>query len=343
MTLVMSETELVRSESLETAVNLALEEWLFRHRAPEQSYLMFYRNAASVVIGRNQNPWLECNLPVMRELGVEFARRASGGGAVYHDPGNLNYSFILPRTAYDPARFVGVVRAALQSLGIDASQCERHAVWVAGRKVSGSAFMLTGKSAMLHGCLLIDSDLAALGGCLTAPGAETITAKSVRSVPSPVANLREFRQDLDHELLAEAIVASYRASVGPVQPWQTRLADLEALPEYEEYLGKYRTAEWLYERTPEFRQQLAGTFDWGRVELGLTVVGGRVSDVRCDVSPSCSELTDRISAALQSRPYGMGALAASLRALADSVPEGRERLTDVGDWLERHAVQPGMV
>ncbi|GAA5873916.1 hypothetical protein JCM3774_004038, partial [Rhodotorula dairenensis] len=153
------------SDSHDPWFNLAFEDWLFRKTDPDQKILYMYRNSPSVIIGRNQNPWKEINLARLRELGIPFVRRKSGGGTVYHDLGNTNYCVFVPRTEFDRKTNAELVARGLQTLDLAAYVNDRNDICIDGY-VSGSAFKLVNKRAYHHGTMLIDAKLGDLRGVL---------------------------------------------------------------------------------------------------------------------------------------------------------------------------------
>jgi len=241
--------DLFRSPLTDPAKNLALEEQLFRARAGEQAHVLLYRNAPCVVIGRNQNPWVECDVEWLTERGIPLLRRASGGGAVWHDLGNLNISFILPRRAYDPDLFLDVVLVGLQALGISARRCERRSLWIGDRKVAGSAFMLTGRSAMIHACILVAADLDLLRRSLKPPK-RGLQGRFIQSTPAHVLNLTDVRPGLAPQQVEDALANACQRELGAEQ------APLERGTPGEPLLDKYRSWDWTYGRTAEFEHQV---------------------------------------------------------------------------------------
>ena len=243
------ELALLRSPFTDPAQNLALEEALFRARTGSDATVLLYRNSPCVVIGRNQNPWVECDVSWLSANGIPLLRRASGGGAVWHDFGNLNISFILPRSAYEPERFLDVVLAGLRSLDLPASRCERRSLWLGERKIAGSAFMLTGQSAMVHACLLVDADLDRLRRALKAPERD-LRGRFIHSVPAHVRNLADARPGLTVDEL-EVVLGQACCRL-----LDAREGRLEQLPHDEALLAKYRSWEWNYGRTADFEHHL---------------------------------------------------------------------------------------
>ena len=135
--------------------NLAVERYLLEHTPAGSVTLYLWQNKNTVVIGRNQNPWAECNMAQLRRDGGHLVRRLSGGGAVYHDSGNLNFTFLTDARTYNLARQLEVITGALKSLGINAGKSGRNDILVDGRKVSGNAFYTSGGKKYHHGTLLI--------------------------------------------------------------------------------------------------------------------------------------------------------------------------------------------
>ena len=173
--------------------NLAADEFLlsqYRSCALDGVTLYFYVNSNAVIIGRNQNAWRECNLSRMAEDAVQLVRRHTGGGAVYHDEGNLNFSFIADERLYDKERQTAVVLRALARFGIQAEVNGRNDLTVGGRKFSGCAYGLSGRARAMHGTLLISTDFGRLSEYLR-PSKKKLESKGVESVRSRVVDLSE--------------------------------------------------------------------------------------------------------------------------------------------------------
>ena len=196
-----------RSRSFDPYENLALEEALLNRVGEGELILYLWQNERSVVIGRNQNPWKECRTALLAEEGGRLARRLSGGGAVFHDLGNLNFTFLMPAADYDLLRQLTVIERACQSLGIPAARSGRNDLLADGRKFSGSAFYKHAGKAYHHGTLMVDVDLEMVQRYLR-PSKAKLAAKGVDSVRSRVVNLREFVPDLTIPRLADALIAA---------------------------------------------------------------------------------------------------------------------------------------
>ena len=260
------------------AYNLALEELLAAEYAGE--FLMLWRNGPSVIVGRNQNTLAEIDADAVRELGVKVVRRTTGGGAVYHDLGNFNYTIARfgRLTAQESfADSAQAVVAALRRLGVPAEFSGRNDILVDGRKVSGSARRVFHDRTLFHGTMLFDVDLGVLGRVLN-PDAEKIRAKGVKSVRSRVMNLREILPGWSIEKFRAEFVSALLAEVGAEKP--------SPLPggfaERAEHLAaeRYRTREWNFGSPCPYDFRNRKRFAGGTVEVSLCVERDRIAAVR---------------------------------------------------------------
>lgn len=204
--------------------------------------LFLWTGPASVVMGKNQNPWRECDLTWMKENHIPLARRISGGGSVYHDPGNLNVSFLLDRATYNSCETHRWVVSALQDLGVPATIGANGSLLVNDKKISGSAFCYR-KNKVLHHCtLLLDADLTNLQRALTPP-ANDIQTHAVASVPASVINLRQHMPSLTRTAVCEALVTTcataWEDSLHPISP-----PAVDTAP--------FAEKAWLWDQTPQF-------------------------------------------------------------------------------------------
>ncbi|MCK9546869.1 MAG: lipoate--protein ligase family protein, partial [Sphaerochaeta sp.] len=179
------------AQSHDCAANLAGEAYLMGLDYDRILYL--WENDPCIVIGRYQNPWAECNLQKMEEDGVRLVRRQSGGGAVYHDRGNLIFTFIGDKASATREENFDLLLSALSSLGLECELSGRNDITLDGKKISGNAFQNTATKFCHHGTLLVRGNLAVMGDYLT-PSATKLSSKAVKSVASRVGNLSEGRE-----------------------------------------------------------------------------------------------------------------------------------------------------
>jgi lipoate-protein ligase A len=248
---------IISTETRDVYRNLAVEEWLLDHAEGCGPILFLCVNSPCVVIGKNQNPWRECRLSLMEKEGVPLARRISGGGAVYHDEGNLNVGVIVPRTEYREEKQYELIFQTLEKFGIQASRLRKTSLAVDGLKFSGQAFCFRGQHVLHHGTLLVNSDLDRLNRYLGSD-VEGIETKAVASVPAEVENLSSFAPGLTVEKLSEALTGTFRemyGSDGVVEYGRDGM-----VPETELFpiIGKISSNDWKLGHTPRFQVTLNG-------------------------------------------------------------------------------------
>lgn len=260
-------------------INLALEEFLLREVDSEEPLLLFYVNEPSVIIGRNQNTIEEIDPDYVRDRGIHVVRRLSGGGAVYHDLGNLNFSFVTAGKddLHNFARFTEPVIAVLRQFGIDAELRGRSDIFAGGRKISGNAQYATSARMFSHGTLLFDTDLGEMLRAIN-PRRVQIESKAVQSIRSAVANIRELLpRDMSIEELKVALLEGIFEGQPPPQ-----LALLEAdWAEVERIADKrYRSWDWNIGRSPRFNVQKSGRLPAGKLDARIQVSQGRIQSVK---------------------------------------------------------------
>ena len=324
---------LVRSPVCNPWRNLAWAEYLTKNCADDEAVFYLWQNAHTVVIGRNQNAWAECRIELMEKEGVTLARRSTGGGAVYHDLGNLNFSFVMPRGHYDMTRQLNVILAALRALGVNAEFTGRNDLTVDGRKFSGNAYQLTRRVGLHHGTLLVDSDMSVLPRYLNVDP-EKLKNKGVKSVASRVVNLREAAPSLTVEKmyapLEEAFLAEYGGGC------VTREGSLPDDDLYRELFARYGSREWLLGRSPQCEGTLRRRFAWGGVQLCFDIEDAAVKDLRVFSDAMDGELIQAAERCLDGQAFDWDALA---EALEHEFPQQAE-MGDLAAWFrERPALQ----
>ncbi len=311
---------LLEGEGCDPHENLAAEELLLRRTGDGCCTLYLWQNRNTVVIGRNQNPWKECRTGLLEREGGRLARRLSGGGAVFHDLGNLNFTFLLPDRDFDEARQTEVVRRALLSLGIPAEKSGRNDLLAGGRKFSGSAYYRHEGRAYHHGTLLVDADLDKLDRYL-APSPAKLRAKGVDSVRSRVGNLRELEPTLTVPILKAALAAALR-EVFDLPCERLSPASLEG-EELRALTARNRSWEWNYGRPLPFDFACEERFPWGELRLELRVESGLVRSARIYTDAMDWSLAPRLEKALPGCRFDRAEL--SSRA-AQAAPELGEDL-----------------
>ncbi|KAF3906984.1 hypothetical protein ABW21_db0204257 [Orbilia brochopaga] len=258
-----------RSSSTNPFFNLSAEDYLLRHSPVDSTILFTYTNEPCVVIGRNQNPWAEINMPLLRRMQqspdthVHFVRRRSGGGTVYHDLGNLCWSVIMPSKAFDRDKYARAVVKALRNLGVDkAGVNERHDIVLLSdletdtKKVSGSAYKIIRERAYHHATLLLSSNLENIGGLLSSPLRPYLETAGVASVRSPVTNIGVDKQQLIDAIEAE-FLQMHQDSVDSVSRVTLDEGETITARDYiREGMAELQSIKWLYSQTPRFTLRL---------------------------------------------------------------------------------------
>jgi len=265
--------------------NLAMEEAMLQAVKPGQIIFFLWQNQNTVVIGRNQNPWKECRLDLLEEEGGTLARRITGGGAVFHDLGNLNFSWIVSRSHYQLEKQLEVILQALRSLGVPAVFSGRNdlafgegAGSFSGAKFSGNAFSFTETGGLHHGTLLVDVDMSKLGRYLV-PSVLKMQSKGIESVRSRVANLREVVPSITFDELKASLCACFAQVYGQV-PLQVSPEALYSAANFDTILEKQRNWDWRFGSTPQFDIAWETKFSWGELSLNLTLREARLECVQ---------------------------------------------------------------
>lgn len=261
------------------SLNLALEEYALRHLPFEEDYLLFYINEPSIIIGKNQNTAEEVNTSYVDEQGIHVVRRLSGGGAVYHDLGNLNFSFLTRddgKSFHNFRKFTEPVVEALRKLGVEAELSGRNDLQVGERKISGNAQFATKGRMFSHGTLLFDSEIDSIVSALNVNPAK-FESKATKSVRSRVANISEFlKEPMTMDQFRQFILESIFEGYAEIPEYQLTDEDWAAVRKLAD--ERYRNWDWNYGRSPAFnvrqvKRLAAGTFD-----IRLNVIDGNIAE-----------------------------------------------------------------
>lgn len=260
------------------AWNLAFEETVLEYRK-DAPYLILWQNDNTIVIGQNQNTAEEINDSFVKEYGIHVVRRMTGGGAVYHDLGNINYSFIddageLENLSYE--RFTSAVVDALKGLGLDACASGRNDILVSGCKVSGTAQRLCGGRILYHGTLLFDSKPEMIAGALNADPLK-FQSKSKKSVRARIGNIRSFlKKDMNMEEFKRYLIDCF----GKAGVVHDELNESELLHVSELKKNKYDTWEWNYGKSPRFTLKNKEKFDGGIIDIRADIEKGYIDKIK---------------------------------------------------------------
>ena len=333
-----SKIRVLISDSTNPWFNLAVEDAIFRTMSTQQRVLFLWRNDNTVVIGRAQNPWKECNTLKMEQDDVILARRQSGGGAVFHDLGNTNFTFMAGKPDYNKAISTDIVLTALKQLGINGKATGRNDLVVEDtegeRKFSGSAYRETMDRGFHHGTLLLSADLTRLANYLN-PDKKKLAAKGITSVRSRVTNLNQIVNNIDHQMVCDAIITAFCDYYN--EHVEAEHISPQALPElagFNEAFAKFSRWDWNFGNTPQFTHSLDERFNWGGVELHLDVSKGRISEVKLftdSLDPAPLELLEQ---RLVNVNYNAAAISTVLDNLAIEYPHYNDILMDIDSWLK---------
>lgn len=262
-------------------INLAIEEYCLKHLDPEETYLLFYINQPSIIIGKNQNTIEEINTKYVDENGIIVVRRLSGGGAVYHDLGNLNFSFITKddgNSFHNFKKFTEPVVAALKRLGVDAELSGRNDLMANGRKISGNAQFSTKGRMFSHGTLLFDSEIEHVVSALKVKK-DKIESKGIKSIRSRVANISEFLDQKMTTVEFRSMLLRYIFDTeGEIPEYKLTEKDWKIINQISK--ERYQNWDWNYGKSPKFNLQHSKRFQAGSVDIRLEVQKGVIRECK---------------------------------------------------------------
>ncbi len=327
----MSEALIFKSNSFNPWYNLAVEEILL-DTVRDEFILYIWQNRETIVIGKNQNPWKECRAGMLEKDGGYLARRLSGGGTVFHDLGNLNFTFLMSRSNYDLEKQVGVILAAVRELGIPAEKTGRNDLTVEGRKFSGNAFCLRKNSAYHHGTILVSSDFKKMTKYLQVPE-DKIKSKGIDSVRSRVVNLTDYYPSLTVDTMADLLCKEFSKlySKHPVHQYvrSTDSLDQNAI---RELYRKYSSWEWRYGEAPQFDIEFANRFPWGGVEVGLKLEQGIIKEAQVFSDAMDAEFIGMVPEILKGSMFNAPVMANAIRSM-NVGPDRRQMQEDIAQWF----------
>lgn len=275
------------NEITDPRINLAIETFLLKNLTLDEPILLFYINEPSIIIGRNQNTIEEINIDYVEEKKIHVVRRLSGGGAVYHDFGNLSFSFIMPddgNSFRDFAKFTEPVIASLHKMGVEGAELKgRNDLVIDDKKFSGNAMYATSGRMFAHGTIMFDSDIEAVVGALKVRK-DKIESKGIKSIRSRVTNIKPFLSDAYQYISIKEFRDQLLLSIfnvtdrSQVKEYHLTESDWEKIHEISaEYYGNW---DWNYGKSPKFELNRRQRFPIGSVEFKMNVEKGYIKDVR---------------------------------------------------------------
>lgn len=303
----------IPNENRDPTLNLAMEQYILTEMGLDEETLFFFIDRPSIIVGRHQNTLDEVNLDYVKERRIQIVRRLSGGGAVYHDLGNLCFSFILPfpdRPVPDFSTFTEPVVRALRKMGVAAEKSGRNDILVEGAKISGSAYYRNKFGTVCHGTLLFNTDLAVLAKALN-PKPEKLQAKGVQSVRSRVTNLIEYLPGVkDTVEFRENLIAEIAGDAKTIELSADDLANVGKIAD-----DRYRNPLWVFGTSPKFNSKRTRRFPIGEIDLRLQVEGNRIRDAFFYGDFFTSREIDPIVSALRQTPLETGPIADALKKI----------------------------
>ena len=304
---------LAYADGSDPARNLALESAFLDNVLPDEMILYLWQNNNTVLIGRNQNVFTDIDLSSIERDEVSIMRRASGGGAIYHDSGNIVYSFITRDVDFSIERQVRIINEAVQSLGIPSEIRETHSIFVNGKKISGSAYYHRNGASIHQSSILVNCDLDKVADYLFRDKDE-LTRRGLASIQSRIGNLRETNPSVTVEDVARAIISSCEKTFNVK-------CELYTLPnqdliEQKEFMFSSRI--WTYKRQIEYNHFCENRFSWGTVRIEFQVENGRIENAAVWSDSAEPDIIDAIQLSLIDLPFNSGAIISELKYLEKS-------------------------
>ena len=308
-----NQSQIIRSHNLDIRWNLSAEEYLLETVSQGKPILFLWQSEDAVVIGKNQNLWKECPNVLIEKDQVSFARRISGGGAVFHDVGNLNYSFIAHRQDYDLDKQIKVIRKALNKIGLHFQMDSHYALTINKLKISGNAFRFSKHKALHHGTLLVSSNLEKLNYFLQ-NSLHDISSKGVKSRPAEVTNLSLINESITVNSLNTLIANSFCEEYG-LSDCSIKEFPANNYNQFKHIYEKHQSWEWLYGRTPQFEMTLNPSFEWGSVKIVFFIKNGLVSQSQIESEVLSIWISKKISDVLNGLQFDSKKLSEALNQI----------------------------
>ncbi len=281
--------------------NLAIEEYILQNVKSDEIIMYLWQNKKTVVIGRNQNCYAQCKVNALANDGGFVARRLSGGGAVFHDLGNLNFSFAAHEKNYDVLRQSEVIIKAVGKLGISAQLTGRNDILTDGRKFSGNAFYSSKKNKLHHGTLLLKTDMKQLANYLTVSD-DKLKGHGVKSVKSRVINLCELNEEITVQSMKGAMLCAFSEVYGlSFEEITHNHLDGEQI---KTLTHKYASDEWRIGLQKSYTYTLKRRFSWGEAEFCFNVSGTKINSATLFTDALDESLSQTVKSAIENCTFG---------------------------------------
>ena len=283
----MNKLQVVISHQYNPFLNRAVEQYLTENQEEDTVTMYLWKNQQTVVIGYNQNPYSECNVDLLLNEGGHLMRRGTGGGAVYHDLGNINFSFIAAKKLYDVKKQLSVIQDTLRSYGLQTEISGRNDLTCQGRKFSGNAFSKGQRNDLHHGTLLIKTDGEKMQRYLIVNKAK-LMKNGVKSVASRVVNLSELVPELTSENIKQPLIASFEKVYGG----KATMLDFDTLfnnKEVQAIREHIASDNFLFGRWRQFKTSKKGQFSWGNVDIALHIDEAKAIITEAQIASDCLE------------------------------------------------------
>jgi lipoate-protein ligase A len=313
--------------------NLALEEYLLWHVEKGECILYLWQNRRTVVIGINQNPWKECHVKELEQDEGFLVRRMSGGGAVFHDLGNLNFTFLVRKEDYDVSKQLDVIIEAVARSGVKAVKSGRNDILADGKKFSGNAFLSSRGHNYHHGTILVDVDMSQLSKYLNVSH-QKLQSKGVSSVRSRVVNLKELSPGITirelEKCLIEAFGEVYRGNAREIKD---TTIDYEEIEGYEK---RFSSWDWKFGRRIPFTTEYGNRFSWGDLTLQFHVEGGYIVDAIAYSDGMETDFIHAIGDRLKGVLFSSVAITEELSELSKTITVDDTIFNDITNLINEH-------
>ena len=294
-------SQVIISKTVKPQLNLAFEEYLVKKAKKDTSIFFLWQNDETVVIGRNQNPWNECDVENIKKDGINLVRRLTGGGAVFHDLGNLNFTFISENTDEKIQDNFKIVNSALAKFDIASEFTGKNDLVVGDKKISGNAFVVEGDVLCHHGTLLVDANLSRLSKYLKVSKLK-LKSKGIESVRARITNIADLSEDINvtsviNKLVETFIDNSYDKT--SIEVYDEKNIE-EILTGFE---NRYENWNWNYGSTPNFEATFEDRFKWGEIQINLNITDAVITEVKTYTDANDSELSRLVESVLTNHKF----------------------------------------